>query len=277
MAYVRRPEEEEALLQQQLGAAPQATAPASGGASSAPGAPPAAAGPAKGSGYTNLDAYISANRGGAASMAQGLADSAESKAQFGRGAVDMARGAFGASVAAGTPQYAPGGAKPGDYTGPTSIDDFAGGSFAGAQESAQKGYDAVAGLGTWTGRQTALQDAYGKQGHYGTGAQGLDTFLSGAGQGGRYDALKQKYGDLPSAWGEARKEAGAQVDAAKAGAGAAQQAYADYAAAQAQQQTAAQQAAQARQEEQARERKRAGMQRRAGPKGYGGLDDYGQP
>lgn len=275
MAYVRRsPEEEAALLQQSQSAGAPASgggAAASGGA--APGTPAQATGPAKGSGYVGLNSYLEANRGAATGMADTLAQRADNTAAFGQQSVDTARGAFDAAAAAGTPGGPRGSAT--GYTGPTSIDDFAQGSFAGAPQAAQKGADAVSRLSDWEGRGQALQEAYGQHGAYGRGAQGLDTFLSGAADGGRFAGLQQKYAGLSGAWDAARKGAGAAVQAGQTAGAAAQQQYADYAAGRAQQK---QDALGAQQDEAERKRREAQQARTsARGAGYAGLDGYGRP
>lgn len=262
MAYVRRsPEEEEALQQQTVTGAPAAPASGGGGGGSAPGAAPTqAAGPAKGSGYVGLDAYANANRAGGAAMADALTGRAEGQASFARDRVDLARNAFAAGAREG--------AGAGGYAGPESLETFADGAFASTGESAQKGYAAVSRLSSWEGRQTALQDVYGQGGGYSQGAQRLDTALAGGANAGRYDALKQKYADLPRAWGEARKEADATVKAAR-----------ETSAALAAQKAAVTQAARARYAEEA-ERREELLRRRAGagarPIVRGPLDGSGE-
>lgn len=269
MAYVRRsPEEEEALQQQPGGPLPPSRAPVGGAAGvpggATPGAAPAATGPAKGSGYVGLDAYAKASGNAGRTMADTLAGRAEGAAQRARYGVDMARDAFTASAAAG--------AGPNGYTGPESMDDFAGGSFSGAQPAAQKAYDGVTGLSDWQGRTQALQQAYGGAGRtYSQGAQRLDSALAGDAGAQRFAALQQQYVDLPGAWGEARKQGASAVDAAKASS-ATQGAQAQQAAQQAQ--AATQAGLRARQEEQERKRRERNMAARGG---YTGLDGYGEP
>lgn len=287
MAYVRRSPEEEALLQQQqTGAAPASAAAPVGAQSSAaaPGAAPQAAGPAKGSGYTSLQSYLGANAGGAKSLADGLAGTVDYDGRRVAMGIQHATDVFEGQRRAGTPIFTGTGSAAEaqaraaqGYAGPDGLDVTS--NFTGLEGAAQRYGDSAKAINTWEGRQTALQDAYGKQGGYGLGAQGLDNFLATQAGGGRYGELAKKYGGLSQQYSQARDTATSRAGDARAQAAHAQGQWAEYAQAQGAREAAVLAAEEAqRAEHEARKGARRAKEARGNPKEdpYDGTEGAGR-
>lgn len=216
----------------------------------------------RGSGFIGLDKYLAANRKAASDMAGRLGDTVDSSGQEAANAFPGYVETFKRDVAAGMPQinedapltsadaqqYA--GAT---YGGPNALSDLAG--WDASRSKADKAAQDASALTSLYGRQTMLQDMYGKQGNYNLGQQRLDSFLSGAAGGQRFDELKAKYGALSEAYGDANRASQGQAKAASDDVAATAKKYGGMVdSLKAQEQAAADAAAKAEQERKARER-----------------------
>lgn len=158
-------------------------APTTVGAAAAPSA--GAAAPGTGTGFVNLETYLGLNQGAGMGMADTLAGGIEQDAAGVRQGVDALSAGFNDAAYAG--RATPGtGATP--YKGPTSLAAFGGEQYAklGAKASdvAARGRQAQSG-----DAGALLQGQYGQGREYGTGARGLDSFLTTTGAAG--DRLRQ--------------------------------------------------------------------------------------
>ncbi|HUR93073.1 MAG TPA: hypothetical protein VMY76_00725 [Gemmatimonadales bacterium] len=203
-------------------------APTTAGPAAAPSAAPAA--PGTGTGFVNLETYLGLNQGAGMGMANTLAGGLEQGAQQVRQGVDALSGQFddaarqGRAVAGAQPYTGPaanaeqlaaanGNTGARGYTGPASLQAMAGDQYTrlGAQASdvAARGRQAQSG-----DAGALLQGQYGQGREYGTGARGLDSFLTTTGGAG--DRLRQggaATNSLEKYLGLADKRAGATVGA----------------------------------------------------------------
>jgi hypothetical protein len=208
-------------------------APTTVGAAAAPSA--TAAAPGTGTGFVNLETYLGLNQGAGMGMADTLATGLEQDAAKVRQGVDALSGQFNDAAYAGRATPGSGataytgpaataeqlaaaqgntGAK--GYSGPTSLQALNGDQYAklGVQASdvAARGRQAQSG-----DAGTLLQGQYGQGREYGTGARGLDSFLSTTGAAG--DRLRQggaATSSLEKYLGIADKQAGETVKAMSA-------------------------------------------------------------
>lgn len=165
----------------------------------------------RGSGFVGLDKYLAANRNAAKRMSDALAGTVETAGAESESDVADVTEQYERDVAAGIPQFNENGEPltPAElqalidakYTGPESLSDMAG--WDAAKAKVDKTAQDAARLSSLSGRMGALQDQYGKGGGYNLGSQRLDSFLSGATGGGRFQELKDKYGALSESVGGA--------------------------------------------------------------------------
>lgn len=179
------------------------SAPTTVGPAAAPSAAPAA--PGTGTGFINLETYLGLNKDAGMGMANTIAGGIEQDAMKVRQGVDTLRDEFddaarvGRAVEGVQPYTGPaataeqlaaaqGNTGARSYSGPTSLQGFGGDRYVklGAQASdvAARGRQAQSG-----DAGALLQGQYGQGREYGTGARGLDSFLTTTGPAG--DRLRQ--------------------------------------------------------------------------------------
>lgn len=190
----------------------------------------------RGSGFIGLDKYLAANRKKAEDMAGGLSGGVETAGGEATGWLEDAQRGFMRDVGASMPQVNEGAplsaadaAALGTsaYTGPNSLGEREG--WDAARQKADKASQGVNALNSFAGRQAMLQDQYGKQGGYTQGQQRLDSFLTGAAGGNRFEQLKQQYGGLSDAFGTANTASQKQAQTAAESAAATAKKYGDMA------------------------------------------------
>lgn len=208
MAYLPTPDDDEAQRRAALaGPAPAAPVPT--------GPPVQATQAPAGSGFVNLQRYLGANASGGAAMTERLAGGVERGAADTRAAGDRLAGD---TIQAAQRQWG----SPQGYQGPEAVDAA---GFDALRGRVDTGARQAALLGSTAGVSTALGQAYGARGGYGTGARGLDAALAGAGAGGqRLQRASKAYDGLRDYLGASQTQAQGAIDVARRTANAARDA-----------------------------------------------------
>lgn len=180
MAYLDPEDEAQRGLRDASGPAPMSAGPAPmSGTPAAPGgaAPLRPAG--RGTGYVNLESYMRANQGAGQGMANAIAGDVTAAGQKAQDEANAWRAQAAHSTAATAEGVNP------NLLGQATRDAF------DAQAQARA-------AGTAPGVGALLSDHYGKQGGYGSGMRGFDTFLTRSEGNGALEGLGSKYGALGS-------------------------------------------------------------------------------
>jgi hypothetical protein len=178
-------------------------APAPLGAPAEPATAPAPAAPQqRGSGFVSFDRYLDANRAGAQAMAQKVGDAVEQSGKTAAGAIQGAQDKFSTETQKAGLGYDPTKATTEEqartlsgttYTGPKTWED-AGVNVKDVTKATLDASGKVSALGTSGGIAALLREAY--NGPSTAGGSLLDSALTGAAGGGRFQQLQTAYGDL---------------------------------------------------------------------------------
>lgn len=160
--------------------------------------------------WVNFSRYWDQNRNGAGDMANALTTRANERAGSVQAQTAQALQQFGQAVNAGTVRNDGSDISNAQYAGPTSLTEAQG--YGDLDAQALRATENVDNLQRTEGVQAELQDMYGGQGSYSTGASLLDAGLASTAGGAQFAGVKKNWGGLlqtlTSAKNEAAKTAG---------------------------------------------------------------------
>jgi hypothetical protein len=245
MAYVQKTTDEDEQLQGQEGpekVLSQGTATADNGQAEAPTSGPqqTAPGKAKGSGWTNLVDYVSANRGAGQQMASRVGETIQNQGDQAQQQGQNYQNSAAQTVSAATPKRDQSliddvmndptkitgqraqqfqAQRNASYAGPKAAQEIAG--YQDVQAAYDKTSKAAQDAGDFEGRRGLLHDAYGKRSDYTAGESRLDSFLTGADGAQQIAEAQQNFGqgsNFQKGWGDLVSSVSGKISEADAAA-----------------------------------------------------------